>query len=433
MKIRLDENNIKWGFTAFIVVICSMLAFFFLLKFSTVMSALGTVRGILSPFIWGFVIAYLLCPIYNWTVRHVYAICHDKASTNRRALVIGKVCGTVISIALLLLVITSVSWMILPGLYDSIINIIDMLPSGTENLISWVDARLSKVPFVQARVEDYINNSSDKLIDFATTTFLPHYTSLAAGISSSIIGAVNALKNIVIGIIVSVYFLNSKDIFSAQLKKILFALFSEKRAVAILDLGEFSNNAFGGFINGKIIDSAIIGIICFVCMSIFGWDYSLLISCIVGITNIIPFFGPFIGAIPSVLLLLMVNSMHALYFAIYILILQQFDGNILGPKILGDRTGVASFWVLFSVIVGGGLLGVVGMIISIPIFAIVYYYGTQVINAKLAKKGFSTSLADYKIDSYRSTNVSRKETKGIAKTIRALKHKKNNKDKEDND
>ena len=126
MKIRLDENNIKWGFTAFIVVICSMLAFFFLLKFSTVMSALGTVRGILSPFIWGFVIAYLLCPIYNWTVRHVYAICHDKASTNRRALVFGKVCGTVISIALLLLVITSVSWMILPGLYDSIINIIDI-------------------------------------------------------------------------------------------------------------------------------------------------------------------------------------------------------------------------------------------------------------------------------------------------------------------
>ena len=146
----------------------------------------------------------------------------------------------------------------------------------------------------------------------------------------------------------------------------------------------------------------LIGIICFLVMSVFGWEYSLLISCIVGITNIIPFFGPFIGAIPSTLLLLMVNPMHALYFIIFVLILQQFDGNILGPKILGDSTGLESFWVLFAVLVGGGLFGFIGMVIGIPIFAVIYYYIGRSLNRKLERKGFSTDLNDYRIDPYRT-------------------------------
>lgn len=165
----------------------------------------------------------------------------------------------------------------------------------------------------------------------------------------------------------------------------IVAFFSEHTAKEILDGASFTNKTFGGFINGKIIDSLIIGLLCFVCMTIFGWEYTLLISCIVGITNIIPFFGPFIGAIPSALLLLMVDPEQCMWFLVFILALQQFDGNILGPKILGDSTGLASFWVLFAVLVGGGLFGFIGMVIGIPVFAIIYAYATRSINPQAGK------------------------------------------------
>ena len=218
---------------------------------------------------------------------------------------------------------------------------------------------------------------------------------------AGLIGVLNVLKNFFIAIIICAYFLNSKDLFAAQSKKVIVAFFSEHTAKEILDGASFTNKTFGGFINGKIIDSLIIGLLCFVCMTIFGWEYTLLISCIVGITNIIPFFGPFIGAIPSALLLLMVDPEQCMWFLVFILALQQFDGNILGPKILGDSTGLASFWVLFAVLVGGGLFGFIGMVIGIPVFAIIYAYATRSINRRLAKRGFSTDISDYMIDSYR--------------------------------
>ena len=197
----------------------------------------------------------------------------------------------------------------------------------------------------------------------------------------------------------------------AQAKKIIVAHFKESTAEEILQGAEYTNKTFGGFISGKIIDSAIIGILCFIIMSIFGWEYSLLISCIIGITNIIPFFGPFIGAIPSALLLLMVNPMHSLYFIILVIILQQFDGNILGPKILGDSTGLDSFWVLFAVLVGGGLFGFLGMVLSIPVFAVIYAYCGRALNRRLTKRGFSTDTLDYKVDKYRTRKPRTKRKK----------------------
>ena len=417
MKFKLDENNLKWGTTAFLVIVASMLVFFSLLRLDSTKSGLDTFMGIMSPFIWGFVIAYLLCPIYNGVVRWTYATLNKGERKFKKALFFAKLAGTIISLAVLITVIIGISWMIIPGLYESIVNIVDMLPSSKQVVIDWIDAKLSKVPIAEIKISQYINDSTDNLIKFATEYFLPHYTTIAMGISSGIIGAVNLMKNVLIGIIVSVYFLNSKDIFAAQIKKGLFAIFKEKTAEGILDFGKYTNKSFGGFISGKIIDSAIIGVICFVCMSVLGWEYSLLISCIIGITNVIPFFGPFIGAIPSALLLLMVTPIHALYFIIFVVLLQQFDGNILGPKILGESTGLSSFWVLFSVLVGGGLFGVVGMIVAIPICAVIFYYATNFVNGRLEKKGFSSSLVDYKIDSYRTVDRAPVEHKGVMKLI----------------
>lgn len=435
MKVRLDENNIKWGITAFLVIIASMLIFFCLLRLESTRASFSTFRGIMAPFVWGFVIAYLLCPIYNGIVRGVYQLFSKREKKFRKDLFVSKLAGTIVSLAVLIVVILGVSWMIIPGLYDSIVNIVEMLPAGRQLALAWVDAKLSKFPIAEEKIAQYVNDSTDNIIKFATEYFLPHYTTIASGISSGIIGAVNLVKNILIGIIISVYFLNSKDIFAGQIKKGLFALFKEKTANSILDFGRYTNRSFGGFISGKLIDSVIIGLICFLCMSIFGWEYSLLISCIIGITNIIPFFGPFIGAIPSALLLLLVSPWHALYFVIFVILLQQFDGNILGPKILGDSTGLASFWVLFAVLVGGGLFGMVGMVVAIPVFAVIFYYMTQFVNNRLEAKGFSSSLVDYKIDSYRTVDRSPVERKGIAKLIskqrKANKIKKVNKERQE--
>ena len=206
MKIKLDESNIKWGTTAFLVIVASMLVFFAILRFESTREGLDTFRGILSPFVWGFVIAYLLCPIYNWVVRSTYSLFSKKEKKFKNDLFVSKLIGTVVSMAVLIIVIMGISWMIIPGLYDSIVNIVEMLPTGRQVFIGWVDARLSKFPMAEAKLQQYINESTDNLIKFATEYFLPHYTTIASGISSGIIGAVNLVKNALIGIIISVYF-----------------------------------------------------------------------------------------------------------------------------------------------------------------------------------------------------------------------------------
>lgn len=401
MKLNLEEKNVKWGLTAFLVILCGILIFFAVYRFTAVQKLVGVITGILAPFIYGLVMAYLLCPIYNFTVRSVYDLMNRGKRKFSKALPIAKGVGTVVALAVLFIVVTGILWMIIPGLVDSIVKIIDILPSSMNQLMHWADLKLQNFPIAQTRIDSWINHFTENAIQFVTEKVLPEYTTIATSVSAGLLSVFTALKNIFVAIIICAYFLNSKDLFAAQSKKVIVAFFSEHTAKEILDGASFTNKTFGGFINGKIIDSLIIGLLCFVCMTIFGWEYTLLISCIVGITNIIPFFGPFIGAIPSALLLLMVDPHQCLWFLVFILALQQFDGNILGPKILGDSTGLASFWVLFAVLVGGGLFGFIGMVIGIPVFAVIYAYATRGINRRLEKRGFSTNISDYMIDSYR--------------------------------
>ena len=194
---------------------------------------------------------------------------------------------------------------------------------------------------------------------------------------------------------ICVYILNSKEKFIAQGQKLILAVFKKERADQIFELGRLSNQTFGGFINGKILDSIIIGIICFIMMNILKLPMAILISVIVGLTNIIPFFGPFIGMVPSALILLIIEPVAALKFIIMVLVLQQIDGNIIGPKILGKTTKLASFWVMFAIIVGGGLFGFPGMILGVPFFAIVYTYISRAINRRLEEKKLETDTLLY--------------------------------------
>ena len=404
MKVSFDEKHIKWGLTAFLVVLCSIIVFFEIYRIDSVNKDLGICVSILTPFIYGLVMAYLLCPVYNFTVRGVYSLLNRRKRVFSRSLSFSKAVGTFVSITVMLVIITGILWMIIPGLVESITKIIKILPSSMEELKAWLDVKLTNMPEVKNVLDGWINNFTKNAIDFVTQTVLPEYSSIATKISEGVIGVLNVIKNFFIAIIICVYFLNSKDTFAAQIKKIILSVFKKNTADEILQGAAFTNKTFGGFINGKLIDSLIIGIICFIVMSIFGWEYTLLISCIIGITNIIPFFGPFIGAIPSALLLLMVDYRQCVYFVIFIFILQQFDGNILGPKILGDSTGLASFWVLFAVLIGGGLFGFIGMVVGIPIFAVIYAYVSRAVNGKLRKRGLSTALDEYRVDSYSVKN-----------------------------
>ena len=235
---------------------------------------------------------------------------------------------------------------------------------------------------------------NDTIQDFISTA-MPSITKLLGNVTVGVIGVVNALKDSILGIIISVYVLYAKEQFIAQAKKIIVALTPDNFSKPFISLVRETHGVFGGFISGKIIDSLIIGVLCFIGTSILGMPYAVLVSVIVGVFNVIPFFGPFIGAIPSALLILMVDPLKCLWFVIFIIVLQQFDGNILGPYILGGTTGLSAFWVIFAILTFGGLFGFIGMFVGVPVFAVIYTLISRGINKKLEKKGRSTATADY--------------------------------------
>ncbi|MFR8411089.1 MAG: AI-2E family transporter [Butyricicoccus sp.] len=242
--------------------------------------------------------------------------------------------------------------------------------------------------------------SSAQIMNWAQNDLLPQLGNMMSGVVTT----VNVLMNLLIGVIIALYILNSKDTFCAQAKKMTYSLFAVEKANAIMARVAHIHRVFGGFITGKLMDSSIIGMLCFIGMRLmisFGWmtmptSYALLIAVIIGVTNIIPFFGPFIGAIPSTILIMVISPVQALYFVIFVLLLQQFDGNILGPKILGNATGLSSFWVMFAILLFGGVMGFAGMVVGVPLFAVLYSMLTEKINHLLKKRGLSVDTNDYR-------------------------------------
>lgn len=409
MKINFSENHVKWGITAFLAAVLIMLASLVIFRFDDVVDMVKTVTAVLTPFIYGLVFAYLLCPVYNLTTRNVYSIINKRKALRKRSVTISKGIATLVALITFFVIICGVLWMIVPGLIDSIVHIVEILPGSMDHFVGWLDTKTQHYPQVQEIVANWANELTNNIVDYVQKTMLPRYMDITISISTGLYGILNWLKNFFVGIIICVYFLNSKELFAAQSKKLLLSVCSEENAEQILKGAAFTNKTFGGFINGKLIDSLIIGILCFVFMSLFKWEYPLLISCIIGITNIIPFFGPFIGAVPSALLILMVDPKQCVYFLIFILILQQLDGNVIGPKILGDSTGLSSFWVMFAILIGGGLFGIVGMVIGIPVFAVIYAYLCRGVNRRLESRGFSTDLRKYTVEQYKVKPIKEKK------------------------
>ena len=390
-KLKLKESFLKHGLLYFLVGVALIVTYYCVNHVGVIASGVAKINDILMPFYLGIIMAYLMCPLYNATVRGIYRAKKGRSKTPVKELRLAKFFATIVAVAAILGIVTGFFALIGPDLWDSVTGLVLGIPDATAKVQDWINNHIVENPALVDLLEDKLENISTMAIDWAQQKLLPG----ASAILSGVVGTLGMVADLFVALIICIYILNSKETFSGQSKKLVLAVCKPQKAEKIFTFGKICNETFGGFINGKIIDSIIIGILCFFAMTVLKLPMAILISVVVGVTNIIPFFGPFIGAIPSILILLIVEPIAALKFAIMVLVLQQLDGNVIGPKILGKTTKLASFWVMFAIIVGGGLFGLPGMILGVPVFAIIYAYTSGAINSKLREKEMPTDTLVY--------------------------------------
>ena len=389
MKLDFNRKYTTIAVYAFLVIAAGLLFQNIVNDIPPLTRYFNKIGDLLLPFIVGGALAYILNPILNWIEHRLFPIIfRDKVSRKiRRGL------SVLLSYLFMIFVIGVFALIVVPQIYESITSLIGRSSTyvkTVEDFLNYLIATYGSNEFVKLVLE--------RIYDSAETILKQGYQLLGdivPMVANIAIGLTNSLFDAIMGLIISVYSLLMKETFAAQIKKLLSAFCSKNFVDTFLSIAHDSNQIFCGFISGKIVDSFIIGVICFVGTTLMNTPYAMLVSVIVGVTNVIPYFGPFIGAIPSIFLILLVNPIHALYFSLFILALQQLDGNIIGPKILGDSTGLSAFWVVFSVTFFGGMFGFVGMLIGVPTFAVIYNLISRFAAYCLHKKGMATNTEAY--------------------------------------
>lgn len=400
MKKKRESKFFKWGLTAFVVIAAGISFYYIVFHSHNIRIAFRTIVDILMPVVFGLVIAYLLTPVLNFLeykiLRPICDRCKIKDCDRRNSILRGI--GIISCILLFFSLIYGLVFMLISQIVPSITNIAANFDTYVGNFTKWLNKLLEDNPQERDYVLKVVNTYFVDLDDWMNNTLLEKTSEVIKTVSLSVIGMLKVLWNLIIGLIISIYVMASKEKFAGQVKKSIFAFFENNTANIIINNFNYTHKTFSGFISGKVLDSIIIGCICFVGTSFMNTPYAVLVSVIIGVTNIIPFFGPYLGAIPSIILIFIVDPMHPLncvYFAVFILVLQQFDGNILGPKILGGSTGLSSFWVIFAITLFGGLWGVFGMIVGVPLFAVFYAAVKSFINSRLEKKKLPTDSLEY--------------------------------------
>ena len=390
----------KWGLTAFLTV-CAVLVFYdTFYQGGTLQGFLSQLASILSPVLYGFAIAYLLTPVMSWLENNIALLwkrCFKKELKRPSgALRLISILLTEAAVLFLLYLLMSV---LIPQLVDSVTTLINNAESYYRNVYRWADSLLDSDNEIAVWIASLITDRYSDGMVFLTEKILPWVQKavvpLTNGIWSGIRGAVGFAFDLIVGLIVSIYLMGMKEKSLARCCKAVYACLSEKKADAVMRGTRRVNAIFSGFVRGKLLDSLIIGILCFICCSLLKLPYTPLVSVVVGVTNVIPFFGPFLGAIPSAFLILLVSPKQCLIFVVFIIVLQQFDGNILGPKILGDATGISSFWVIVDILVGGGFGGVLGMFIGVPVFACVQELVKYLMDRRLRARNMPTEAYAY--------------------------------------
>lgn len=400
MKFKLNNRYVRWGVTAFLVIVASIIFYYLMFHNSSVRFILRTFIDILMPVVFGMVIAYLMSPVLNYIEgKLLVPICNKlgiKPSKRRGSVV--RVIGVLLTTFLFVTIIYLIIYMMVSQLIPSIQNIIDNFDYYTNNVINWINKTLDDNPEIRDYAVRVIDQSSDQLDHFLSEDLPNNITVWLRTVTNTAANILGVLWDFLIGFIISFYMMANKEKFSGQAKKIAYAMFERDTANIVIRNFRFTHQTFIGFLGGKLADSIIIGLICFMGTTLMHTPYAALVSMVIGVTNIIPFFGPFLGAVPSAILILIVDLTHPMncvYFLIFVMVLQQFDGNFLGPKILGNSTGLASFWVIFAITFFGGLFGVMGMIVGVPIFAVVYAAIKSLVNTALIKKELPTETNLY--------------------------------------
>lgn len=394
MKDDEMKRYLKIGITGAAILASGILCAFVLFKMKVIVAVLKGITGILKPFLYGAVFAYLLAPLCNKIEEKLFQL-FPKAKAKTKARRFICFIAIVISLCVAIAVIWLIIMMIIPQVWDSVMKIIQMVPEKLTVMNNWIEHMLENQPELQAYFEEFSRQAESHINSLLNVDTIQKVQSIINGLSVQVFGVLGVVKNIFLGLLISAYLLGSRKLFGAQAGLILHGVFSDKWARIIEEEIRYTDKMFNGFLVGKIIDSAIIGLLCFAGTSLMRFEAPAFISVVIGITNIIPFFGPFIGAIPCGLLLLLENPMHCLYFVIFIFVLQQLDGNVIGPKILGNTTGVSSFWVLFAILLFGGMWGVVGMVIGVPLFAVIYDIIRKLVYRGLRKHNRETMITDY--------------------------------------
>ena len=374
----------------------TLLIFFCIYKFAALTAAVKKLIGILMPVLVGIVIAYVLSPLYNWLWRKILRLLHHTLKWHGRGAIR---CAGILAMTATFLgagaVLAGLLALIIPQIIMSVSSFASTLPSNLMHVSQSLQKLLANNPEIEETAMSLYAQGVSYIEEWIQNSFTPSMQDAMGYISIGVMSTVSFVKNFFIGLIVAVYLLSGKEKFLSQMTRCTYALFGARWGNVITEYARYANQVFIGFISGKLLDSLIIFLISVVVLNIMNMPYAMLVSVIIGVTNIIPFFGPFIGAIPSFIIILINSPIQSLYFLIFVLALQQFDGNILGPKILGNSTGLPSFWVLFAILLFGGLFGFIGMLIGVPVFAVLTHIFKDILNRRLKQQHLPTETASY--------------------------------------
>lgn len=378
--------------TGFFSLALAILLFFAIREIGQIRSSFLWLLGVLKPVIYGGVMAYLLKTPCNFLEKRIASLLPEKHKKRTNGLTVLLVLILTFFIIYLLLS------MVIPEMVASTMLLINAVPQKMDEFAGWVTRMLDGNEVLQTYANTAIISLEDKLQVWAKTDLLPTMQGMMGGFADTVGSVVGMLYNLLIGIIICIYLLLGRKTFARQGKAVLYALFKTERADALLGELRFIDKTFVGFFGGKILDSAIVGLICYVFCIIMtftmGFPNAVLISVIVGVTNVIPYFGPYIGAVPSALLVLISGPVNCIIFIVFIIVLQQFDGNILGPALLADSVGLTGFWVLFSITLFQGFFGFAGILVGVPVFAVIYDFARRLVVKGLEKHGKAGMLPE---------------------------------------
>lgn len=428
MKYKWDKKYLYWGITAFAVIIAvRMFDAIFIsgaapsgtaasgntaLGTTAVGTFISKLLGALSPVFYGFAFAYLLNPVEIFFEKNVFMKLSARKrekndpshnygnevmiKTKKRARIFGVVCAMVT----FFLIITGVILIILPQLISTVQKLVNNMEGYVNETTKWINEQLTNYPDVQKWLNTNLDQATSYITEWLKDTLMPQMSNILAAFSNGVFTVVQVFTNVFFGIVIAIYFLNSKELFAAQLKKVLYSVASPRYGNAVVRNMREIHRTFGGFLSGKIIDSLIIMMIFMIILTLFNFPYAVLCSVVMGIFNIIPVFGPFIGAIPCALLVLLEDPIYFLYFIGVVIIVQQLDGNVIGPMVLGGSTGLSSFWIIFSLLLGQSIFGFIGLIIGIPLFAVIYSIFRARVGGRLKSKGLPSDSNVYRKVAY---------------------------------